>query len=37
MSYVMQAILGNPKAPENGVATVPFPLSEAEYDHSMRK
>lgn len=35
MSYVMQAILGNPKAPENGVATVSFPLSEAEYDHSI--
>lgn len=35
MSYVMQAILGNPKAPEHGVATVSFPLSEAEYDHSI--
>ena len=35
MSYVMQAILGNPKAPENGVATVSFPLSETEYDHSI--
>lgn len=35
MSYVMQAILGNPNAPENGVATVPFPFSETEYDHSI--
>lgn len=35
MSYVMQAILGNPNAPENGVATVSFPLSETEHDHSI--
>lgn len=35
MSYVMQAILGNSNAPEYGVATVPFPLSEAEYGHSI--
>lgn len=35
MSYVMRAILRNSKAPENGVATVPFPLIEAEYDHSI--
>lgn len=35
MSYVMQAILGNPNAPENGVATVPFPLDGDEYAHSI--
>ena len=35
MSYVMQAILGNPNAPEYGVATVPFPLDGDEYAHSI--
>lgn len=30
-----QAILSNPDHPEYGVATIPFPLSMKEYDHSM--
>lgn len=29
------AILSNPAHPEYGVATIPFPLSREEYDHSM--
>lgn len=29
------AILSNPAHPEYGVATIPFPLSMKEYDHSM--
>lgn len=35
MSYVIKAVLSNPSIPENGVATIPFPLSRAEYDHSI--
>ena len=29
----MQAILSNPNHPEYGVATIPFPIPDAEYDH----
>ena len=29
------AILSNPAHPEYGVATIPFPLPRAEYDHSL--
>lgn len=35
MSYVIKAVLSNPNTPENGVATIPFPLSGAEYEHSI--
>ena len=35
MSYVIKAVLSNPSIPESGVATIPFPLSSAEYDHSI--
>lgn len=35
MSYVIKARLSNAKHPENGVATVPFPLSGDEYAHSI--
>jgi len=35
MSYIIRAVLSNPKLPENGVASIPFPLSRAEYDHSI--
>ena len=35
MSYVIKAVLSNPDIPENGVASIPFPLSSAEYDHSI--
>ena len=35
MSYIIKAVLSNPKLPENGVASIPFPLSRAEYDHSI--
>lgn len=35
MSYMIKAVLSNPKLPENGVASIPFPLSRAEYDHSI--
>lgn len=35
MTYVIKAVLTNPNIPENGVATVPFPLCGAEYNHSI--
>lgn len=35
MSYVIQAQLSNARQPENGVATVPFPLDGDEYAHSI--
>lgn len=35
MSYVIQARLSNARQPENGVATVPFPLDGHEYAHSI--
>ena len=35
MKYVIKASLGNPNIPENGVATVYFPLSGSEYSHSI--
>lgn len=31
-NYVIKAILENPKHPEYGVITVPFPIPQAEYD-----
>lgn len=35
MSYIIQAILSNAKHPENGVATVPFPLDGDKYAHAI--
>lgn len=37
MSYVIKAVLSNPSIPENGAATISFPLSSTEYDHSICK
>lgn len=33
MSYIFKAIIRNSQHPEYGVATIPFPIPRAEYDH----
>ena len=32
---IFQAVVGNPSHPEYGVATIPFPIPNDEYDHSI--
>lgn len=36
MSYVIQATLSNPDHPEFGVATIPFPISNGEYEQTLK-
>ncbi len=35
MSYVIKAVLSNAQHPEYGQVTVPFPVSDEEYDHTV--
>lgn len=35
MSYVIKAVLSNPQRPGYGLVTVPFPIPDQEYDHTM--
>lgn len=37
MSYVIKAVLSNARHPEHGQVTVPFPISEKEYDRTMEE
>lgn len=32
---MIQAVLGNPRHPEYGVATIPFPIPHDQYAHCM--
>ena len=32
---MIQAVLGNPRHPEYGVATIPFPIPRNQYAHCM--
>ena len=34
-SYMIKAVLSNPRHPEYGQITIPFPIPNEEYDHSM--
>ncbi len=34
-SYMIKAVLSNPQHPEYGQITIPFPISNEEYDHDM--
>ena len=34
-SYTIKAVLSNPQHPEHGQITIPFPIPNEEYDHSM--
>ncbi len=35
MSYVIKAVLSNPRHPEYGQTTIPFPIPDSEYDHTI--
>ncbi len=35
MSYVIKAVLSNAQHPEYGQVTIPFPVSDEEYDHTV--
>jgi len=35
MSYVIKAVLSNAQHPEYGQVTVPFPVPDEEYDHTV--